>query len=263
MKILYAATEALPFVSTGGLADVIGSLPKAVKKEMWKTSDVRVVIPLYPSVREKFSEQMELVCEISVRLAWRNQYCGIWKIESEGVIFYFIDNLYYFERNMLYGSYDDAERFAFFSKCVLELMSALNFYPDILHANDWQSALSVIYLKRKYSHIEEYKKISALFTIHNIDYQGVFDFNILNDVFELPEWDRSIVEYNGCINLLKGAIQCADMVSTVSRTYAREILTDFYASGLQHILRKSEAEGKLVGIVNGIDVDYYNPENRL
>ena len=260
MKILYVASEALPYVSTGGLADVVGALPKAVHKALGNKSDVRVVIPLYPSIREKFSEQLELVCEINVRLSWRNQYCGIWKIESDGVLFYFIDNLYYFDRKMLYGSYDDGERFAFFSKCVLELMAAVNFYPDIMHANDWQSALAVIYLKRKYSHLEEYRNISALFTIHNIDYQGVFDFNILSDVFELPAWDRSIVEYDGNIKLLKGAIVCADMVNTVSYTYSREILTEYYASGLHHILRKADAEGKLAGIVNGIDVDYYNPE---
>lgn len=260
MKILYVASEALPYVSTGGLADVVGSLPKAVHKELGRGSDIRVVIPLYPSVRDKFSEQLELVCEINVRLSWRNQYCGIWKIESDGVIFYFIDNLYYFDRKTPYGNYDDGERFAFFSKCVLELMAAVNFYPDIMHANDWQTALAVIYLKRKYSHLDEYRGIRALFTIHNIDYQGVFDFNILADVFELPAWDRGIVEYNGNINLLKGAIVCADMVNTVSQTYSREILTEYYASGLHYILRKADAEGKLCGIVNGIDVDYYNPE---
>lgn len=260
MKILYAAAEALPFASTGGLADVMGALPRAVAGVLDHDSDVRVVIPLYPVVRAKFAESLELVTEINVRLAWRNQYCGIWKTVTDGVTYYFIDNQYYFERDRLYGCYDDGERFAFFSKCVLELMAAVNFYPDILHANDWQSALAVIYLKRKYSHLEEYRNISALFTIHNIDYQGVFDFGILGEVFELPEWDRSIVEYNGNVNLLKGAIVCADMVNTVSRQYSREILTEYYASGLHHILRYADAEGKLIGIVNGIDVDYYNPE---
>ncbi len=260
MKILYTASEALPYVSTGGLADVMGALPKTVKKMLGHNDDVRVVIPLYPSIRDKFAKELELVCEINVRLSWRNQYCGIWKIVSERVTYYFIDNQYYFDRHFLYGNYDDGERFAFFSKCVLELMAAVNFYPDILHANDWQTALSVIYLKRKYSHLEEYRGVAALFTIHNIDYQGVFDFNILSDVFELPEWDRNIVEYNGCINLLKGAIACADLINTVSQTYASEILTEFFASGLHHILRQANTEGKLFGIVNGIDVDYYSAE---
>ncbi len=261
MKILYATAEALPFASTGGLADVMGALPKSVYKVLDKKADVRVVMPMYPAVRAKFAEVLELVTEVNVRLAWRNQYCGIWKTVTEGVTYYFIDNQYYFERDRLYGCFDDAERFAFFSKCVLELMAAVNFYPDVLHANDWQSALAVIYLKRKYSHLDEYHDIRALFTIHNIDYQGVFDFGILGEVFELPEWDRSIVEYNGNVNLLKGAIVCADMVNTVSQTYSREILTEYYASGLHHILRAADAEGKLIGIVNGIDVDYYNPEN--
>lgn len=260
MKLLYVASEALPFASTGGLADVIGSLPKAVSEVLGDKADIRAVIPLYPQIRDKYAEKLDLVCEINVRLAWRNQYCGIWKIKQDGVTFYFIDNQYYFERKTLYGCYDDAERFAFFSKSVLELMAAVNFYPDVMHANDWQSALAVIYLKRKYSHLDEYRDISTLFTIHNIDYQGNFDFNILADVFELPEWDRSIVEYDGRINLLKGAIVCSDMVNTVSRTYSREILTEYFAAGLHHILRKADAEGKLTGIVNGIDVDYYNPE---
>ena len=260
MKILYAASEALPFASTGGLADVAGSLPKAVKAELGKDSDVCVVVPLYAPIRDKFASELELVCEMNVRLSWRNQYCGIWRIVRDGVTFYFIDNLYYFDRGTLYGCYDDGERFAFFSKCVLELMSAVRFYPDVLHANDWQTALTVIYLKRKYAHLDEYRSIRAVFTIHNIDYQGQFDFSILSDVFELPEWDRSVVEYNGVINLLKGAVVCADMVNTVSRTYAREILTDYYSSGLHHILREADAQGRLTGIVNGIDVDYYNPE---
>ncbi len=259
MKILYVASEALPYISTGGLADVVGALPKAVKNALDEKSDIRVVIPLYPSIRDKFAEQLELVCEMNVKLSWRNQYCGIWKTVNNGITFYFIDNLYYFDRKMPYGNYDDGERFAFFSKCVLELMAAMNFYPDIMHANDWQSALAVIYLKRKYSHLDEYRDIRALFTIHHIDYQGVFDFGILSDVFELAAWDRSIVEYNGNINLLKGAVVCADMVNTVSQTYAKEILTEYYGSGLHYILRQADAEGKLTGIVNGIDVDYYNP----
>ncbi len=259
MKLLYVASEALPYASTGGLADVVGSLPKSVKKILGDGGDVRVVIPLYPSIRDKFAEQLELIYETNVWLAWRSQYCGIWKTVSDGVTFYFIDNLYYFDRKMLYGNYDDAERFAFFSKAVMEMMSMLRFYPDILHANDWQTALTVIYLKKKYGHIAEYRNIRSVFTIHNIDYQGVFDFKILGDVFELPEWEKNTVEYNGCINLLKGAVTCADKVTTVSETYSREILTEFYSSGLHFILRQANDEGRLTGIVNGIDVDYYNP----
>lgn len=258
MKILYVASEALPYASTGGLADVVGSLPAAVKRSLGTSADVRVVIPLYPAVREKFASQLTLERETTVRLSWRNQYCGIWSTVRDGVTFYFIDNEYYFQRPSLYGSFDDGERFAFFGKSVLELISTLGFYPDVLHANDWQSALAVIYLKRKLGLDDGYANIQTLYTIHNIDYQGVYSFSILGDVFELAEWDRSVVEYNGAINLTKGAIVCADRVSTVSPRYAAEIMTEYYSSGLSHILNMYA--GKLSGIINGIDVDYYNSE---
>ncbi|MBR0303738.1 MAG: glycogen/starch synthase, partial [Clostridia bacterium] len=227
MKILYASSEALPFASTGGLGDVIGSLPPAVKKILGEGGDVRVVIPMYPVVKEKFFDEMTLCAEIFVPLAWRRQYCGIWSIVREGVTFYFLDNEFYFKRAQFYGSYDDGERFAFFGRAVLELMSAVGFYPDVMHANDWQSALAVIYLKRKYSYIPEYSGIRAVYTIHNIEYQGIYDFAILGDVFDLSEQDRSIVDYRGAINLSKGAITLADKVTTVSERYASEIMTPY------------------------------------
>lgn len=257
MKILYAASEALPFAATGGLGDVIGSLPSAVKDHIGDDCDVRVVIPMYPNVRRSFDDELKFVCETTVRLSWRQLYCGIWSVERHGVTYYFLDNEFYFKREQLYGSFDDGERFAFFGKAVLDLMAAVNFYPDVLHANDWQSALSVIYLKRKYNHLPEYSRIAALYTIHNIEYQGIYDLSILGDVFDLDERDRSIVEYNGAINLTKGAIVTCDRLSTVSEQYADEITSDYYASGLHHIIRMST--DKLSGIVNGIDYDYYNP----
>lgn len=257
MKILYVASEAVPFASSGGLGDVIGSLPAAVSRRLGPESDVRAVIPLYPSVREKFGDQIVLEKEFYVPLSWRKQYCGIWSISKDNVKFYFIDNEYYFKRNFLYGAFDDGERFAFFCRAVLEMMGAVDFYPDILHANDWQSALSVIYLKRKYAGIKEYSEIKTLYTIHNIEYQGIYGFDLLNDIFDLYEWDRGIVEYNGDINLSKGAIAVSDKVSTVSEKYAEEILTPYYSHGLFHILESCRY--KLCGIVNGIDVEYYNP----
>lgn len=257
MKILYVASEAVPFASSGGLGDVIGSLPAAVSRRLGSDSDVRAVIPLYPSVREKFGDQIVLEKEFYVPLSWRRQYCGIWSIVKDNVKFYFVDNEYYFKRNLLYGSFDDGERFAFFCRAVLEMMGAVDFYPDILHANDWQSALSVIYLKRKYAGIREYSEIKTLYTIHNIEYQGIYGFDILNDIFDLYEWDRGIVEYNGDVNLSKGAIAVADKVSTVSEKYAEEILTPYYSHGLFHILESCRY--KLCGIVNGIDTEYYNP----
>ena len=257
MKILFVASEALPFASTGGLADVAGSLPAAVKKAAGRGCTVKVVMPLYAAVKEKFGAKLKLEAETNVRLAWRSQYCGIYSIKKDGVMYYFIDNEYYFKRESLYGDFDDGERFAFFGKAVLELISVLDYYPDVMHANDWQTAPAVIYLKRKFAHLEAYNKIKVLFTIHNIAYQGKYDFSILGDVFELGEWDRDVVAYDGCINLLKGAIVCADVVSTVSGRYAEEILSEYYAEGLQHILRDNSY--KLTGITNGIDVDYYNP----
>ncbi len=258
MKLLFVASEALPFASTGGLADVAGALPAAVKKAVGKNCTVKVVMPLYPSVKEKFGKKLKKEAETNVVLAWRNQYCGIYSLKKDSVTYYFIDNEYYYKRESLYGSFDDGERFAFFGKAVMELMRCLDWYPDIMHANDWQSAPAVIYLKRKFAHIEQYSRIKVLFTIHNIAYQGKYDFSILGDVFELGEWDRDVVEYDGCINLLKGAIVCADMVSTVSMKYATEILDEYYAEGLAPILRENQY--KLTGITNGIDVDYYNPE---
>ena len=255
MKVLFVGAEAVPYVSTGGLGDVLGSLPQALAKK--KDMDVRVVLPLYKKVKDKFLNELEFVDKTTVQLAWRNQYCGIYKIENGGVTYYFIDNEYYFKRESVYGDFDDAERFAFFSKAVLDIMPVIDFYPDIMNTNDWQSAMSVIYLKRKYALKPNYRDIKTVYTIHNIDYQGIYSMAILEDVFGLSMSDKEIVEYNGCINLTKGALVCTDKISTVSQRYADEIKTEFYASGLHYVLNLYNH--KLSGIVNGIDVDYYNP----
>ncbi len=257
MKLLYVSSEALPFAASGGLGDVIGSLPIAVKRSLGEGADVRVVIPMYPSVKERFGESLTFLFETTVRLSWRRQYLGVFTTERDGVTFYFLDNEYYFRRSSLYGDFDDGERFAYFGKAVLALISETGFYPDVLHANDWQTAPAVIYLKRKLGVDEGYEKIKVLYTIHNIEYQGIYDFSILADVFELAEWDRPTVEYSGNINLMKGAIVCADRVNTVSPRYASEIMTDYYACGLSHVLRMYA--GKITGILNGIDTEYYDP----
>lgn len=257
MKILYVASEAMPFAASGGLGDVIGSLPSAVKRLLGDGADIRVIIPMYPIVREKFGSQLLFEKEIYVPLAWRRQYCGIWSCTRDGVKFYFIDNEFYFKRGSFYGNFDDGERFAFFGRAAVELMGAVGFYPDIMHANDWQSALAVIYLKRKYYGISEYSDVKALYTIHNIEYQGQYGFENMEDLFDLYEWDRAVVEYDGNINLAKGAIVLADRVSTVSERYAGEILTQYYSHGLSHILEACKY--KLCGIVNGIDTVYYDP----
>lgn len=255
-QILYVATEALPFASSGGLGDVIGSLPPAVKRSH-PDDDIRVVMPLYSAVGEKFREKMTRVCEFTVDLAWRRQYAGVYSYCKDGVIYYFIDNEYYFNRPSLYGSFDDGERFAYFCSAVLQMMNKLDYFPDILHANDWQTALCVIYLKTTYSVLERYAGIKTVFSIHNILYQGQYSFDILGDIFALDEKYKSIVDYNGCINLMKGAMVCCDRLCTVSEKYAEEIKTPYYAHGLEHIT--NACSDKLSGILNGIDLEYYDP----
>ena len=257
MKILIAGAEGVPFSSSGGLGDVMGSLPAAVKKSMNKHDDIRVVLPLHKSTKEKFLDKMTFLKKIDVSLAWRKQYCGIYELNHNGVIYYFIDNEYYFNRDELYGNYDDAERYAFFCKAVLDLMKAVDYYPDLLHANDWHTALSVVYLKCVYNKYPKYQNIRALYTIHNVDYQGIYDFSIVGDVLDLSDCDRGILEYDGNINLTKAAIVCADKVSTVSERYSRELLYEYFSKSLYHIIQRYSF--KMCGIVNGIDTDYYNP----
>lgn len=255
-KILFVASEARPFIATGGLADVIGSLPKALAKD--PAYDVRVVLPLYSDIKPEMRRKMSFIGNIYVPLSWRSQYCGIFTCEENGVTFYFIDNEHYFKRPGCYGYYDDGERFAFFSRSVLEIMPIIGFYPDVLHCHDWQAALAAIYLKTIYCYRAEYQFIRSLFTIHNIEYQGKFSLDILGDLFGIPDGFRYLLEYDGCINLMKAAIECSERFSTVSPTYANEIKSREFAHGLEDIISKNAF--KLTGILNGIDVDMYNPE---
>ena len=256
-KILFVGAEALPFAATGGLGDVLGSLPAALHRAD-ENVDVRVVIPMYKVISEKYKQRSRLVAEFTVQLSWRRQYCGVWAYKYGDITYYFIDNEYYFKRQSLYGSFDDGERYAYFCKAVMEMLPKIDFIPDVLHCHDWQSALCVIYLKRKYCYLEDYSAMKAVYTIHNIDYQGIYNFDILGDIFCLDSWDRYVVEYDGCINLTKGAIVCCDVLTTVSPRYAEEIQTEYYSSGLHHILKMNK--DKIRGIINGIDTDYYNPE---
>ena len=257
-KILLVGAEAMPFAATGGLGDVMGSLPTALAKAGEGAIDVRVVMPLYGAVSSAWREKMTRVAEYEISLSWRRSYCAIYSLEKDGVTYYFIDNEYYFKRDTLYGSFDDGERFAYFCRAAIDLPRAVGFYPDIIHAHDWQAALTLIYLEKKYRNVAGYEGIKTVFTIHNIEYQGKYDFGILGDVFDLDETARNLVEYDGCINLMKGAIVCADRVSTVSPRYAEEIRSPEYAHGLDFILR--DQAGKLCGILNGIDYTYYNPQ---
>lgn len=255
-KVLFVASEALPFATSGGLGDVIGSLPAAIKDKD-KEMDIRVVLPLYGTIDPTIREKFEFVSATDVTLTWRRQYCGIFTYTHNNVVFYFIDNEYYFKRPFMYGEFDDAERFAFFSESVFKLMNQVGFYPDILHAHDWQAALSVIYLSRRYALDSSFADIKSVFTIHNLQYQGIYGFEILNDVFSLGESDASTVEFNHTINLLKGAVVSANMVTTVSPTYSEEIKYPEKAHGLHTIMM--ENKDKLVGILNGIDRNVYNP----
>ena len=256
VKILFVGGEALPFAATGGLGDVLGSLPAAIAAASAE-NDVRVVMPLYAQVGKAWREQMVQEAVFTVQLAWRNQYCGVFSLKKDGVTYYFIDNEYYFKRDTLYGCYDDGERYAYFCKAVMDMMPQLNFYPDILHAHDWQAAMTVVYLHTLYRRTPGYENMRSIFTIHNIEYQGKYDFGILHDVFALNYEQYSLMNYGGCINLMKGAIESANIVSTVSPKYAKEITTPEYSHGLYHILRDNAH--KLRGILNGIDYTYYNP----
>ena len=255
MKVLFASSEVYPFAMSGGLADVSGALPKALRRRF---VGCRVIMPLYSEISEEFRNKMNFIGSITVPVSWRRQYCGIFEAHLDGVIYYFIDNQYYFKRDGLYGHYDDAERYAFFSRAVLEAIPHIDFIPDIIHCNDWQTAMIPVYLNEFYGENPLYKNIKTVYTIHNIQYQGKYGMELYGDVLGLPEGRESIVEYDGCVNLMKGAIQCAHKVTTVSPTYSKEILDPFYSHGLDSILKGFTY--KLTGIVNGIDYDVYNPE---
>lgn len=256
MKILFAASEATPFAHSGGLGEVAGALPKALAE---KGEDVRVVLPLYECVKPELRESMNFLCYFDVPVAWRKQYCGVFESKIGNVIYYLIDNEYYFKRSGLYGYYDDAERFTFFSKAVLEIISHIDdFKPDIIHCNDWQTALVPLYYNSFYANRPGYEGIRTVYTIHNIQYQGVYGTELLNEVIGVSPSDYSLLDYDGLVNFSKSAIECCNKVTTVSPSYANEILDPWYSHGLDGILLKNS--WKLTGILNGIDVDSYNPQ---
>ncbi|MBQ8027430.1 MAG: glycogen synthase GlgA, partial [Clostridia bacterium] len=248
-------SEALPFIASGGLADVAGSLPQALRKRL---IGARVVMPLYDTIRQELKDSMTFVTHISVPVAWRRQYCGIFEARHNGVIYYLLDNQYYFKRDRIYGHYDDAERFAFFARAVLEIIPHIGFKPDIIHCNDWQTAMTPVYYSTMYADQPGWENIKTIFTIHNIQYQGVYGMELIGDVLGMQPGTEHIVEYNGCVNLMKGAIETANVVTTVSPSYANEILDPWFSHGLDNILEQRRF--KLSGILNGIDVENYNPE---
>ena len=255
MRVLFCTSEALPFAASGGLGDVAGSLPQALRARL---VGCRIVMPLYDSIPQELRQEMKFVTSLSVPVAWRRQYCGIFEAKYGGVIYYLIDNQYYFKREGLYGHYDDAERFAFLSRAALEMLPYIDFKPDVIHCNDWQTAMIPVYYRLFYANNDWYAGIKTLFTIHNIQYQGKYGMELIKDVLGVPQSETQLLEYDQCVNLMKGAIECANWVSTVSPTYAQEILDPWYSHGLDGILRARS--WKLSGILNGIDTVNYNPE---
>lgn len=255
MKCLICTSESVPFAGTGGLSEVCTSLAIELCKE---DVDCRVVMPLYSDIEKKYRDKMEFVGNFNVPLAWRSVYCGIFKMVYRGVTFYFVDNEYYFKRQGLYGHYDDAERFAFFSRAVLEMIPNVDFKPDIIHCNDWQTALVSVFYSAIYAKYEWYYNIKTVFTIHNIQYQGKYGKELFTDILGLDPSEFSVLEFENCINFMKGAIETANRVTTVSRTYSYEILDPWFSYGLSPILNARKF--KIVGIRNGIDTSSYNPK---
>lgn len=256
MKVLFVASEAVPFAKTGGLADVAGSLPKALVEE---GLDVRVIMPKLGQIPEKYCSKMEHLYSGSVNVAWRSKYVGLEKLDYEGVTYYFVDNEEYFHRDGFYGYEDDAERFSFFSRAVLELLPAMDFWPDIIHSNDWHAGMVNVFLKLEHQGDERYEKIKTLYTIHNLKYQGVFGKNIMSDVLGL-DWkyfNNGDLEFYDAVNFMKGGLVYADYISTVSKTYAKEIQYSYFGENLDGLLRKRKDE--LFGIINGLDYERYNP----
>lgn len=258
MKLLFAASECVPFIKTGGLADVVGALSPVLKN---RGVDVRVILPLYSAISAEYRAQMKLECEFEVILCWRKQYCGIRSLEYQGVTFYFIDNEYYFGRSYIYGlGGDEYERFGYFSRAVIDALPHLGFQPDVIHCHDWQTGMIPALLKIQYSHFEFYQNMKTVFTIHNLQYQGIFPIKPVQDTLGLGDdlFTSDKLECYGCANYMKAGLVYADELTTVSPSYAEEIQTAFYGERLDGLLRARKDQ--LVGILNGIDVDEYAPE---
>ena len=256
MKVLFIASEATPFVKTGGLGDVIGSLPIQMAKE---EIDIRVILPFYRDIPDQYKKAAEPIANCTIKIGWREQQATILKLEHSGVLFYFIDQPYYFDRSGLYGYYDDGERFSFFAQAALEIIEKIDFIPDVLHLHDWHTALIPMYLKDFYQTQGRLEKLKTIFTIHNLAYQGNFSPEMIEDVLGLG-WDyftEEKLEFHGSVNMMKGGILYADAVTTVSETYALEIQSPERGEGLHNILKENSI--KLCGIVNGIDYESYNP----
>ena len=258
MRIAVLASEGAPYVKSGGLGDVMEALPSALARI--EGNEVVLILPYYKKIKENPKFVTELVAQFTVQLGWRRQYTGLMKLmnRNDGVTVYFIDNDYYFggRDGAIYGATDDGERFAYFSKACLDAMAITGYNPDVIQCNDWQCAPVPTYLKALYR--DRFPNTKCMYTIHNIEYQGWAGADFFCDVLDLP-WDyRNCLDMNGSVNVMKGAIETADLVTTVSETYARELMFPYYAHGLDVIL--TNAAWKLTGITNGIDTNTFNPE---
>ena len=256
INILFASFEAEPFMKTGGLGDVAGTLPSYIQGAGF---DIRVILPKLSVIPEKYRAKMEPVACFDVQLSWRKQYCGLLTLKHKGVTYYFLDNEYYFKRDRVYGDYDDGERIAFFSKAILEsILHMPDFMPDILHCNDWHTALTPVYLREKFMGIPGFDKMKTVFTIHNLKFQGVFPGSVLGDVLGLHDCPAAgQLMYGDAVNYMQGAIRYSDRLTTVSPTYAEEICTPYYGEGMDWLF--SERKSVLSGILNGIDTKKYDP----
>ncbi|XXM72208.1 glycogen synthase GlgA [Lysinibacillus sphaericus] len=257
MKVLFTVSECVPFIKSGGLADVAGALPKELRS---LGTDIRVILPKYGGIPREIRAKMKKKKEIFVSVGWRNQYCGIEELHHDGVTYYFVDNEYYFNRDRMYGYFDDGERFSFFTRAVLDAIEAVDFYPDVIHCHDWHTGMVPFLLRTEYQDKPGYAFIRSIYTIHNLQFQGIFPESVMTELLGIPAryFHPEYLEFYGSINFMKGALISSDYITTVSPTYKDEILTPYYGEKLHGILRLRY--GQLEGILNGIDDEVYNPE---
>lgn len=258
MKVLFASGEAAPFFKTGGLGDVAYALPKELAKQ---GIDIRVVLPYYSQMPQKYKDQVEDLAHFRFQLGYKNVYCGIKTLEIDNVIYYFIDNLSYFDRSNIYGEWDDGERFGYFSTAIIEMLEVIDWIPDIIHTNDWHTAMVPVLLVDRYHWKEPLKDIRKVITLHNLRFQGIFEDNILSNIFGTGynTFTDDGLKEKELVNFLKGGMNFSDRITTVSPTYAQEIMTPYFGEGLDGAIRHNS--WKLRGIINGIDYDLNNPEN--
>lgn len=257
MKVLFAVSECVPFIKSGGLADVAGSLPKELKKQ---GTDVAVIMPKYEDIPDHLLSKLKKKIHFYIQIGWRNQYVGIEELQYEGITFYFVDNEWYFKRPGLYGYGDDGERFAFFNRAVLESLFYLDEYPSIIHCHDWHTAMIPFLLNVDYKWRKEYSQIKTVFTIHNLQFQGIMPKYVLGDLLNISDYYYTFdqLEFFENVNFMKGGLVGADKITTVSPTYKNEIQTEYYGESLNNVLVQRSSD--LSGIINGIDEETYNPE---